>query len=221
MLEAEGLATVALSQVRGQSQRLHPPRVLHCEFPLGRPLGKPGDPSFQRRVIDAAFALLDRRSGPVWEEFPESITDESEAPLACSLPPRVAPSLHEAVDEVDGLRAAYERNLASTGRTLVGRVIGVDQMRDAVVAFVRIADGAPWNEAGLPADPVSTAMDVRAYYEEVALALAGHVPAARAAESWFYRKTATGRIMKRAQASMKAAGAPALLWFSLLPVGQQ
>ena len=57
VLEDAGLATVALSIIRGQVETTRPPRALHCEFPLGRPLGRPGDPALQRRVIDAAFAL--------------------------------------------------------------------------------------------------------------------------------------------------------------------
>ena len=60
VLEDAGLATVALSIIRGQVETTRPPRALHCEFPLGRPLGRPGDPALQRRVIDAAFALLDQ-----------------------------------------------------------------------------------------------------------------------------------------------------------------
>jgi len=41
-------------------ERSHPPRALHCEFPLGRPLGRPGDAAFQRRVLVAALRLLER-----------------------------------------------------------------------------------------------------------------------------------------------------------------
>ena len=35
-------ATVAISIIREQIEATQPPRALHCEFPLGRPLGKPG-----------------------------------------------------------------------------------------------------------------------------------------------------------------------------------
>ena len=41
VLEDAGLATVALSSVRGQVVTTRPPRALHCDFPLGRPLGRP------------------------------------------------------------------------------------------------------------------------------------------------------------------------------------
>ena len=65
VLEQAGFATVALSSIRGQIESTAPPRALHCEFPLGRPLGKPNEPEFQRKVITAAFSLLEMPSGPV------------------------------------------------------------------------------------------------------------------------------------------------------------
>ena len=33
VLEANGLATVGISSMRGQVERARPPRMLHCEFP--------------------------------------------------------------------------------------------------------------------------------------------------------------------------------------------
>ena len=58
VFEAEGIATVALGSIRKQIEGAAPPRGLWCDFPLGRPLGKPGDPEFQHRVLDVAVALL-------------------------------------------------------------------------------------------------------------------------------------------------------------------
>ena len=52
-LEASGLATVSLLSNRAQAETIGPPRGLYCEFPLGRPLGKPLDAAYQRRVLDA------------------------------------------------------------------------------------------------------------------------------------------------------------------------
>ena len=56
--------TTGISLVRENAQSLQPPRSLWVPFPLGRPLGKPGDPEFQLDVIEAALALLARESGP-------------------------------------------------------------------------------------------------------------------------------------------------------------
>ncbi|HEY7833860.1 MAG TPA: hypothetical protein VIG30_09845 [Ktedonobacterales bacterium] len=223
VFEAEGLSTVMIASMRSQVERLHPPRALFCDFPLGRPLGKPGDPAFQRRVLDAAFALLGANAGPVLATFPEVISDQAEEALACDLPPRFDPSLPPAVDEAKGLRAAYERQRAATGRTLVGRgVVDATQVPDAVLAFVRIAGGEPWEEVwrqtGYTADPPQVQSDVRAYYEEAAAALADHVPAARAAESWFYHHTAAGAVMRQAQHALREAGYR--WWYFFLPATQ-
>jgi len=65
MLEARGTPTVAIGLVRPQMERTRPPRGLWTPFQLGRPLGEPGDPEFQRRVLMRALGLLERRDGPV------------------------------------------------------------------------------------------------------------------------------------------------------------
>ena len=63
VLERAGLATVGISIVRRQAENARPPRILHCEFPLGRPLGRPNDPTFQRDVLTRAFDLLEPPMG--------------------------------------------------------------------------------------------------------------------------------------------------------------
>jgi hypothetical protein len=221
VIEAGRLAAVALSLVRPQIERSQPPRALHCEFPLGRPLGRPGDAEFQRRVLSAAFALLERPGGPVLEDFPETITDEADTPLACPLPPRYDPAVPAAVDEARALRPAWERARQATGGTQVGRVVDADGIPEAVAALVRVAEGVPWPEAGMPGDPAAVAMDIRSYYEEAALALADHVPAARAAESWLYRTTETGAVLKAAMTQMAQADPPYERILYLVPISQQ
>ncbi len=218
VLEAAGIATVALSLVRGQAESTAPPRVLHCDFPLGRPLGRPKDPAFQRRVIKAALALLDEPSGPVIRDFPESIEDASDRPLACPLPPRERPDLHPAADEALGLRRAWERSRAANGRTLVGRAVGPEGIPEALVAFAKVADGTPWKEAGLPGHPLQVSRDITSYYEEAAAALVDHVPEARAAETWLYQQTEAGKVLKAARRTMKEAGEP--FWFYVIPFTQ-
>ncbi|UCG38011.1 MAG: hypothetical protein JSV00_07355 [bacterium] len=68
-LEDEGLSTTQISLVREHTLRIRPPRALWVPFELGRPLGPPGEPEIQARVLRAALQLLERPSGPVLEEF--------------------------------------------------------------------------------------------------------------------------------------------------------
>ena len=213
VLEEHGLATVALMSVRSVAERMHPPRALYCEFPLGRPLGKPNDAAFQHDVLRRAFALLDSPTGPVLETHPTVIELDTE-PLACALPARFDPDLPAAVDEAQALRAAYARSVADRGgRTSVGRVVTADEIGAVLAAFDRIANGTEWTDAGLPADPVQCAHDVRTYYEEAALALDDAASEPGRAEAWFYDVTEAGHTVLAARAAMQQQGAPFALWF--------
>ena len=221
VLEAAGLATVGISLVRGQAERSRPPRMLHCQFPLGRPLGRPHDAPFQHQVLAAAFGLLQRTDVPVLVDFDETIVDDADQPLACTLPPRHDPTLPAAVDEAIGLRPAYERHRAASAITNVVRLGGPDRVAELIGVFVRIVDGEAWDAVGLEAAQLGhAALDIRAYYEEAALALADHVPAARQAESWFYRATQTGALLRKARDIIRDAAAPRPAWFPLVPTGQ-
>ncbi|MAG30343.1 MAG: hypothetical protein CL908_05535 [Deltaproteobacteria bacterium] len=195
-LEAGGIATVALISIRQQAETIGPPRGLHCAFPLGRPLGRPDDHALQRRVLDAAFGLLERSGDPVIVDFDEEIRDEVETPLACPLPPRSDANEHPAIDEVRGLRPAYDRTYERLGSTQVGRVVDADGLPEAMGALVRVADGAGWGDVEVVGGDFPTLLqDLRAYYEEAALGLSDHVPAARKAESWFFQKTRAGALV--------------------------
>jgi D-proline reductase (dithiol) PrdB len=221
VLEAAGIATVGIASIRDQAVASRAPRLLYAEFPLGRPLGRPGDAAFQRRVLDAAFALLPRTDAPVLVDFPDVIVDRADEPLACAIPLADDATLHPAVREVLGLRAAFERQLAATGRTHVSRLGGADRVRELVETLIAVADGAPLDTLAVPATQLGAAsLDVRAYFEEAATAIADHVPAARQAESWFFRSTHTGELMRRARAAIIAADGPRQAWFPMVTVGQ-
>jgi hypothetical protein len=149
VFEAAGIATVVLSSVREMAVKVAPPRALHCEFPLGRPLGRPNDVEFQLDVLTRAFALLESPAGPVLVDHPEVI-EADEQPMSCALPPRFDPSLPPAVDEARGLRKAYERALERRGATSVGRVMTADEVPAALGVLHDIANGADWASAGMP-----------------------------------------------------------------------
>lgn len=220
-LEASGIATVSLLANRAQAELVGPPRGLYCQFPLGRPLGKPLDPAYQRRVLEAAFALLPRMDGPSIESFPDVIEDEAHEPLSCPIPPQLDPNELPAVSEARGLRAAYDRAVERLGTTQVGRVVDADGIPEAIRPFAAVVDGTPWNEVEYRGGhPATLLMDIRAYYEEAALGLSEHVPAARASESWYYRKTKMGELVRRYHAAIEHADPPFPGTYYVLPHSQ-
>ena len=196
---------------------MNPPRVLACEFPLGRPLGKPLDADFQRDVLERGLQLLSV-SAPVLEEYPEVI-ESDEMPLACVLPPRHDPNLAAAVDEAQGLRAAYERAVEKRRVTAVGRAIDADTVPAALDVLHQWALGASWKDTPLPGkNTIAVCHDIRAYYLEAGLELAnGPTPGGRAAQAWFFDETEAGRTMLAARAALKAQDAPFPFWFYMAP----
>jgi len=135
------------------------------------------------------------------------------------MPPRANVNEHAAVDEARALKPAYERSIRSDGNRIgASREITNEQVPEAIAAFVRIAEGHPWKEAGIPGNPSRVALDIRGYYLTAALELADHTPGAWAGEDWFYNATETGALMKAARTALKASGAPQPLWFYLAPL---
>ena len=114
MFEAAGIATVTLGSIRAQLYNTAPPRGLFCDFPLGRPVGKPNDAAFQHDVLRHAFSLL-AAPDAVIEDYPTVIGDDVGEALVCSLPPRFDSGVHPAVDEARGIRSAYDRAVAKFG----------------------------------------------------------------------------------------------------------
>ena len=198
-------------------ERMSPPRALYCEFPLGRPLGKPSDAVFQREVIERGLELLGA-SEPVLATYPE-VVESDETPLVCSIPPRYDPDVPPSVDEAQGLRAAYDRALAARGTTSVGRAIDADSVPAALEVLHQWATGASWEDVALPGkNTVAVSHDIRTYYEEAAMELvAGSTPGGRAAEAWFFEETEAGRTVMAARTALKDQEAPFPFWFYMAP----
>ena len=64
-IEEEGIATVAISLIRPQTENTKPPRALWVPFELGRSFGPPSDSIFQKSVVRAALRMLEEGGGPV------------------------------------------------------------------------------------------------------------------------------------------------------------
>ncbi len=217
LFEAEGIATIALGSIKSQIETTAPPRGLWCDFPLGRPLGVPSDSEFQHRVLGKAFELLDSPE-PIFAEYDVSIVDDGTEVMACPMPPRHDPDLHAAIDEANGIRPAYDRAIAKYGnRVGAGRTVQADEITTAIDAFIKVADGPPWKEAGIPGIPARVSQDIRGYYETAALALSDHAPSAWAGTRWFLDHTEAGRVVMAARQAMADAGEAQPIWFYMAP----
>jgi hypothetical protein len=98
VLEASGIPTVALSMIPDLTRAVGVPRLAGISYPMGRPLGRPGDADGQRAVLRATLTLLASASGPdsyveLPFEWPESPAQARNASKGLP-PPPIAELLH-------------------------------------------------------------------------------------------------------------------------------
>lgn len=193
-LEERGFSTVAIAAVRAQAEKTRPPRALWTSALLGRPVGEPGDPAFQLRVVRAALALLERADGPViLEDFPD------DPPGLVDNPEWLAPSTSASsgfADELMAMLPLWRAAQARFGRTSVGLSFQPPEAWPAFAAAVLAG--------GLPTVPEldTTALavrflcdDIKALYGEAAQAV-GPAPSPRQVDTWFWRQTAAGVLLR-------------------------
>lgn len=203
--ESEGLATVLVGFVREHIERVRPPRALWLDFPMGRPMGKPGDPGYQKKVIRAAFELFEEPSGPVLEDFPEVIPVR-DGRMGYALPPgRVLTTddlgdvdalLAEVQAEIDGLRPAWDAAVAARGRTTVGASrLAVPGLAPHVAAFVK-GDKPTSPIAGLSPVPALKLVvdDLVAYYTEARTHRDG-IDDIELMGRWFWEESRVGQLI--------------------------
>lgn len=58
VIEAAGVPTVCLANMKGAMLRVKPPRAVITRFPRGQTVGPAGDRETQRRTVAAALELL-------------------------------------------------------------------------------------------------------------------------------------------------------------------
>ncbi len=118
--------TTGISLVRENAESLRPPRTLWVSFPLGRPLGKPGDSAFQHAVIEHALDLLERDQGPVLEDFPldapaVSVEQAPACPISFARPMQDDGSWTARLrNELLEMKPWYDLGRRRRGRTTVG-----------------------------------------------------------------------------------------------------
>ena len=199
-LEEEGIATVAISLIRPQSENTKPPRALWVPFELGRPFGPPSDPLFQRRVVLAALRLLECASGPtIIEDFAE------DDPRAKSDPGWHPPQLPAASGdgsvealaarleaEIPLLQGAHDRWFVGHGRTAIGlSALSMAECGGYVADWLRgKAPPSPRDGFSAPLMLRFAVDDVKAYYLEAGAGAAK--PSSRQLGDWFWNESAAG-----------------------------
>ncbi|MBO6782045.1 MAG: hypothetical protein JJ899_02050 [Alphaproteobacteria bacterium] len=213
-LESEGIPTTQISLIRAHTEAIRPPRALAVPFELGRPLGGPNAPDFQRRVLLSCLALLERDAGPVLDDFPdpppgEAATADGDGTDGWACPVNFAPPvaqmsdadvLHAALSqEVAQLRPWYTESKSNRG----GRTgFGISGMSpEDIVRFLADFAAAPDDTPSPLPDthPVMAfkrmADDLRYFYTEAAIAR----PDGRGSDveiaNWLWGETTLGALL--------------------------
>ena len=203
--ESEGLSTVLVGFVREHIEAIKPPRSLFLDFPMGRGMGKPNDPAFQKKVIRAAFDLFDTDNGPVIEDFPKVIPVKN-GRMGYALPPDLVLSvddigdvdvvLAEVTAEMAALRSDYDAAVAARGRTTVGASgLEIDELAPFVAGFLN--GEVPLSpRKGMPAIPLLKLVveDLEAYFTETRTHRDG-IDDLELMGKWFWEETKTGRML--------------------------
>ncbi|MGE3603494.1 MAG: hypothetical protein AB7H94_08890 [Lautropia sp.] len=219
-LEREGIPTTGISLVREHTEAMRPPRALWVPFMLGRPLGVAHDAAFQTEVLRAALALLARDDVPVLADFPRDAPpdaagdpggDADASSLACPVAfSRLVPAgdTHAALEaalleEVAQLAPWHGLATRRRGATTVG-LAGATPVEAATRLVSLLGDRpvpAPAGDASLATTIKLACDDLRAYYEEAALAQPGTMDSDALGE-WYYRQTIAGDVLARLRARL-------------------
>lgn len=214
MLEDHGLATTVIGLVRPHMVKAANPRGLFVPFPLGRPLGEPGDAAFQRQVLLAALGLLERADGPViLADFPADAPTQAGTPgwrPALHLPPPARPASPDEwaaslAAEIALVRPAWHQAQARFGRTTVGMSGLAPEAWPGFASAFLGADhpAAPVGFASAALALRFMADDLKAFYTEAAQS-SGPAPAPDQASAWLYGATLAGRLLVALRAAALA-----------------
>ncbi len=199
-LEAEGIMTTGIALVRENAEALRPPRLLWVSFPIGLPLGKPGDADFQHRVISHSLDLLNRPSGPVLEDYPEDLPDfEMDTVPACPVnfaQPEADESTWRArlANELLMLKPWYEMGRRRRGRTTVGLSdTPIDDILERFAVWLDDPSQPPFTD---PQWFKFAMEDAKAYYGESLSAQPGDYPPGHI-DKIFWEETVLGAAILR------------------------
>jgi len=201
------------------------PRFLWVPFELGRPLGTPHEPDFQRRVLRAALELLEREDGPVvLEDFPEDapVAAAPEDGEAWSCPVSFRPTseseselVREALAEISRLAPWHEIYVEHGGRPAPA----ASGMSHAAVVrgLGTLTEGHETPDAATDLPLIEWVRlgcdDVHTWYLEAARGRPGSVSAAEL-DAWFWEQTAFARLIAHAAMALSRSADPRVQIFA-------
>ena len=212
-LEEEGIATVAVVLIRPQAENTKPPRALWVPFELGRPLGPPNDPAFERRVVLAALGMLVEDGGPVRiidfpDDDPRARADPAWQPpfMPATVANGSAESLASRLEaEIPLFQGAHRRWTEQHGRSTVGLSgLAIGDCARYVADWLRgKAPPSPRNGFSAPLILRFGVDDLKAYCLEAA-GSGSAKPSSPQLTDWFWNKTATGAAIRVLRAVLQA-----------------
>lgn len=186
-------------------------------FELGRPLGAPDDPAFQKRVLLASLKLLEATDGPVLEDFPEDEPEtEAITVLACPVnfsrdttePGESDPLLASFRREMTAMRPWYDMAVSKRQRTTVG-VSGIDleALADFIYAFIKGPEPEnPRDDIPLVNTLKLAVEDLKSYYIEGITLQPGQAGASsQVLNNWFWDDTVAGKVLLEVKKSCEAS----------------
>ena len=208
-IEDEGIPTTMIALIRKHAEEIKPPRALAVPFELGRPLGVPNHPEFQRRVLKNCLELLSREAGPVLEDFPddppvdESKNDGWVCPINLFIPPKN-------LSDEDLVREALEREVAlikpwyeeSKNKRGSRTNLGVSRKTPEEIAAFLSSILVNREETASPVEGKPTAFafkqmadDLRYFYMEAAIAKPGNLATDTQIGNWLWGETILGKVL--------------------------
>lgn len=195
---------------------IRPPRALWVPFELGRPLGVPENPAFQRRVLLATLELLKASQGPILRDFieepPEDGIGQDADPTGWSCPVNFKKQKQKEtgleslrsdfMHEVTALRPWYDLHLREHNRTAV--VTFDPDTSSRLLSDFALGEKSFLSASGLPlaTELRLAAQDLKAFYFEAATARPDWAsPSSEAFNRWFWEETSAGRILKAVKES--------------------
>ena len=203
--ESSGFSTVLVGFVKEHIQAIKPPRALWLDFPMGRPLGKPNDPEYQKKIIRSAFDLFNESSGPVLRDFPDVIPVK-DGRMGYALPVDLVINkkdignidllVEEVKAEIKNLGPEYKKALSFRGRTTVGASeMMISDYIDYISLFVK-GEIPKSPRKGIGPVPLLKLVveDLQAYYTET-ITFRDKIDDFEKIGTWFWEETKAGRLI--------------------------